>query len=113
MRVVLAVDASPDSKNAAQVIRHMSEPPVLDVLNVVDEDALKHAYISPTMPADYLETYRREVVEVAEQVLHEMKTDLEPHCRHIRSTIPDLTLEGIRFVGERMLAGSRTRRKRS
>ena len=84
MRVVLAVDASPDSKNAAQVIRHMSEPPVLDVLNVVDEDALKHAYISPTMPADYLETYRREVAEVAEQVLHEMKAELEPHCRHIR-----------------------------
>ena len=84
MRVVLAVDASPDSKNAAQVIRHISEPPVLDVINVVDEDALKHAYISPTMPADYLETYRREVTEVAEQVLHEMKAELEPHCRHIR-----------------------------
>lgn len=84
MRVVLAVDASPDSKNAAQVIRHLTEPPVLDVLNVVDEDALKHAYISPTIPADYLETYRREVTEVAEQVLHEMKGELEPLCRHIR-----------------------------
>ena len=84
MRVVLAVDASPDSKNAAQVIRHLAEPPILDVLNVVDEDALKHAYISPTMPADYLDTYRREVTEVAEQVLHEMKAELEPHCRHIR-----------------------------
>lgn len=84
MRVVLAVDASPDSKNAAQVICHLAEPPILDVLNVVDEDALKHAYISPTMPADYLDTYRREVTEVAEQVLHEMKAELEPHCRHIR-----------------------------
>ncbi|WP_455389321.1 universal stress protein [Petrachloros mirabilis] len=84
MRLVLAVDASPDSKNAAQVIRHMTEPPVLDVLNVVDEDALKHAYISPTMPADYLETYRHEVTEVAERVLHEMKGELEPYCRHIR-----------------------------
>lgn len=84
MRVVLAVDASPDSKNAAQVIRHLAEPPALDVLNVVDEDALKHAYISPTMPPEYLETYRREVTEVAEQVLHEMKAELEPHCRHIR-----------------------------
>lgn len=84
MRVVLAVDASPDSKNAAQVIRHLREPPILDVLNVVDEDALKHAYISPVMPADYLDTYRKEVTEVAEQVLHEMKTDLEPLCRHIR-----------------------------
>ena len=84
MRVVLAVDASPDSKNAAQVIRHMAEPPLLDVVNVVDEDALKHAYISPTMPADYLDTYRREVTEVAEQVLHEMKRELEPHCRHLR-----------------------------
>lgn len=84
MRIVLAVDASPDSKNAAQVIQHMAEPPVLDVLNVVDEDALKHAYISPRMPADYLETYRREVTEVAEQVLHEMKAELESRCRHIR-----------------------------
>ncbi len=84
MRIVLAVDASPDSKNAAQVIRHLSEPPVLDVLNVVDEEALKHAYISPTVPAEYLETYRREVAEVAERVLHEMKADLEPYCRHIR-----------------------------
>lgn len=84
MRIVLAVDASPDSKNAAQVIRHLAEPPILDVLNVVDEDALKHAYISPTMPADYLETYRQEVTEVAERVLHEMKTELEVHCRHIR-----------------------------
>ncbi len=84
MRVVLAVDASPDSRNAAQVIRHLAEPPILDVLNVVDEDALKHAYISPTMPADYLETYRKEVTEVTEQILHEMKAELEPHCRHIR-----------------------------
>ena len=84
MRVVLAVDASPDSKNAAQVIRHLADPPVLDVLNVVDEDALKHAYISPQMPAEYLETYRREVTEVAEQVLHEMKAEMEPLCRHIR-----------------------------
>jgi nucleotide-binding universal stress UspA family protein len=84
MHVVLAVDASPDSKNAAQLIRHLAEPPVLDVLNVVDEDALKHAYISPTMPAEYLETYRREVTEVAEQVLHDMKAELEAHCRHIR-----------------------------
>lgn len=84
MRVVLAVDASPDSNNAAQVIRHLAEPPILDVLNVVDEDALKHAYISPTVPADYLETYRREVTEVAEQVLHQMKAELEPYCQHIR-----------------------------
>jgi nucleotide-binding universal stress UspA family protein len=84
MHVVLAVDASPDSQQAAQVIRHLAEPPVLDVLNVVDEDALKHAYISPTMPAEYLDTYRREVTEVAEQVLHNMKAELEPHCRHIR-----------------------------
>jgi nucleotide-binding universal stress UspA family protein len=84
MRVVLAVDASPDSKNAARIIRSLAEPPILDVLNVVDEDALRHAYISPTMPADYLDTYRKEVTEVAEQVLHEMKAELEPHCRHIR-----------------------------
>jgi nucleotide-binding universal stress UspA family protein len=84
MRVLLAVDASPDSKNAAQMVRHLADPPLLDVLNVVDEDALKHAYISPDIPASYLETYRAEVSEVAERVLHEMKQELEGQCRHIR-----------------------------
>jgi nucleotide-binding universal stress UspA family protein len=84
MRVLLAVDASPDSKNAARMIWHLTDPPSLDVLNVVDEDALKHAYISPDMPASYLETYRAEVSEVAERVLHEMKQELEGQCRHIR-----------------------------
>lgn len=84
MRILLAVDASPDSKNAAQMIRHFAEPPSLNVLNVVDEDALKHAYISPDMPASYLEAYRKEVSEAAERVLHEMKSDLGEHCSHIR-----------------------------
>ena len=32
-----------------------------------------------------------------------------PHCRYIRETIPDLTLEGIRLVGERMMSASRKR----
>jgi nucleotide-binding universal stress UspA family protein len=84
MRVLLAVDASPDSRNAARVVQHLAEPPLLDVLNVVDEDALKHAYISRDIPARYLETYRAEVTEVAERVLHEMKQELEGQCRHIR-----------------------------
>lgn len=84
MRILLAVDASPDSKNAAQMVRHFAAPPELNVLNVVDEDALKHAYISPEMPADYFQMYRQEVSEVAERVLHEMKSDLTEHCRHIR-----------------------------
>ncbi|WP_447974695.1 universal stress protein [Nitrospira sp. Kam-Ns4a] len=84
MRILLAVDASPDSRNAAGMIRHFSEPPTLDVLNVVDEDALRHAYISPDMPAACLEAYRKEVSEAAERVLHEMGRDLEGRCRQLR-----------------------------
>jgi len=36
-----------------------------------------------------------------------------PHCRHIRASVPDLTLEGIRIVGERMLVPSRRKRASS
>lgn len=84
MKILLAVDASPDSRSAARMIRHCAQPPALDVLNVVDVDALRHAYISPQVPASYLDTYRQEVSEVAERVLHEMKAELEPHCLHVR-----------------------------
>jgi nucleotide-binding universal stress UspA family protein len=84
MKILLAVDASPDSKNAARMVRHFADPVMLDVLNVVDEDALKHAYISPEMPAGYLEEYRKDVSEAAERVLHEMKQDLTDVCSHIR-----------------------------
>lgn len=84
MKVLLAVDASPDSKRAAQVIKLLAEPTDLDVLNVVDLEALKHAYISPAMPAGYYETYRSEVSEVAERVLHEMRAELVPYTSQIR-----------------------------
>ncbi|MBI3603866.1 MAG: universal stress protein [Nitrospirae bacterium] len=84
MRIVLAVDASPDSRNAAQIITHLAEPPDLDVLNVVDVEALQHAFITPAMPADYYETYRKEVSELAERILHEMRAELTPYARQIR-----------------------------
>ena len=84
MKILLAVDASPDSHNAAHMIRHCAEPPSLDILNVVDVDALRHAYISPEVPASYLDTYRQEVSELAEKVLHEMKAELEPLSLHVR-----------------------------
>jgi len=84
MRVLLAVDESPDSRHAARMIMHLAEPPDLHVLNVVDTEALRHAYESPDMPAGYYETYRKEVSEAAERVLHEMKSELAPHARHIR-----------------------------
>lgn len=84
MRILLAVDASPDSRNAAQVVKHLAEPPALDVLNVVDMEALQHAYLSPSMPADYYETYRKEVSEAAEHVLHELRDELAPYAAHIR-----------------------------
>lgn len=84
MRILLAVDASPDSKNAAAMVRQFAELSGVDVLNVVDEDALKHAYISPEMPAGYMVTYRREVSEAAERTLHEMKQELVGACPHVR-----------------------------
>lgn len=84
MRVLLAVDASPDSRNAAGMITHLADPPDLHVLNVVDVEALQHAYESPDMPAGYYETYRKEVSEAAERILHEMKALLAPYARHIR-----------------------------
>lgn len=84
MRVLLAVDASPDSRNAAGMIAHLAEPPDLHVLNVVDVEALQHAYESPDMPTGYYETYRKEVSEAAERILHEMKAELAPRARHIR-----------------------------
>ncbi len=84
MRILLAADASPDSRNAAQVIKRLAEPPDLDVLNVVDVEALQHAYISPSMPAGYYETYRKEVSEAAECMLHELRDELAPYAAHIR-----------------------------
>lgn len=84
MRILLAADASPDSRNAAQAIKRLAEPPDLDVLNVVDVDALQHAYLTPSVPADYYETYRKEVSEAAEHVLHELRDELAPYAAHIR-----------------------------
>ncbi len=84
MKILLAVDASPDSRHAAHMVRHCAQPPALDILNVVDVDALRHAYISPDVPASYLDTYRQEVSQVAEKVLHEMKAELEPLSLHVR-----------------------------
>ena len=84
MRVLLAVDASPDSRNAAGIIAHLAEPPDLHVLNVVDVEALQHAYALPDLPAGQYETYRKEVSEAAERILHEMKAELAPRASHIR-----------------------------
>lgn len=84
MHILLAVDASPDSRQAAEMIKHFAQAPDLDVLNVVDIEALKHAYDFPTMPAGYYESYRNEVSEVAERVLHEVRAELSPCVRQIR-----------------------------
>jgi nucleotide-binding universal stress UspA family protein len=84
MHILLAVDASPDSRQAAQMIKHFAEAPNLDVLNVVDIEALKHAYDFPRMPAGYYDGYREEVSAVAERVLHEVRAELSPCVRQIR-----------------------------
>ena len=84
MRILLAVDESPDSRNAAQIIKHFSEAPDLHVLNVVDLDALKQAYIPPALTDGYFETYRKEVSQVAERVLNETRAELAPQARQIQ-----------------------------
>lgn len=84
MRILLAVDESPDSRNATQIIKHFSEAPDLHVLNVVDLDTLKQAYIPPALTDGYFETYRKEVSQVAERVLNETRAELAPHARHIQ-----------------------------
>ncbi len=84
MRILLAVDASPDSKQAAHIVAHLSEPADLHILNVVDPDALKQAYLPPDLTEPYVEAYRQEVSLVAERVLHEMRDALTPYAREIR-----------------------------
>lgn len=84
MRVLLAVDASPDSRQAAEAVKALAQPPDLHVLNVVEAEALPHAYDAAALPSGWDEHYRREVSEAAEQVLHEMKAELAPHAGRIR-----------------------------
>lgn len=84
MRVLLAVDPSPDSRRAAQVVKHLAAPPDLHLLHVVDMDALKHAYEAPAMPQGAFEAYRREVAEVAERTLHEAGAELAPFAADLR-----------------------------
>lgn len=84
MRVLLAVDASPDAKNAAEILKSFAEPPDLHLLNVVDIGSLKHAYLAPGLPERYFETYRQEVSRLAERVLHETRDELAPHAREVR-----------------------------
>ncbi len=83
MRILLAVDASVDSRNAARFITHFAEPPDLSVLKVLDIGALQQAY-HPGRPEGSFEAYRREVSQAAERVLHETRDELSPSCRTLR-----------------------------
>ncbi len=84
MHVLAAVDASRDSRNAARMVLHLAQPAEVDVLYVVDLETLKHTYLATAVPAGYYESYRREIAEAAEQVLHQVKTELAPHVKQIR-----------------------------
>jgi nucleotide-binding universal stress UspA family protein len=84
MKILLGVDASPDSKCAAQMVKYLTPPPQLYVLHVVDIWSLKHAYLdSDHSDADF-EAYRQEVSKRSEHVLHETRDELSPHTQKIQ-----------------------------
>ena len=84
MRILLGVDASPDSKCAVQMVKHLMPPPQLYVLHVVDIWSLKHAYLdSDHTDADF-EAYRQEVSKRSQHVLHEIRDELASHTQQIQ-----------------------------
>lgn len=76
MKILLAVDASPHSKHAVQMVKHLSAPVQLSILSVVDVPSLKHAYLSSECSEEDFEGYRREVSRLAQHVLHETRDEL-------------------------------------
>lgn len=84
MKILFAVDASPDSKHAAQMIKHLAIPPKLHILHVVDIGALRHSYLASENSEESFEGYRQEVSRLSQNVLHKTRDDLESHAREIR-----------------------------
>jgi len=84
MNILLAVDSSPDSKHAVQMVKHLSAPVKLAILYVVDVPALKHAYLSSECSERDFEGYRQEVARLAQHVLHETRDELVSSVREIQ-----------------------------
>jgi nucleotide-binding universal stress UspA family protein len=84
MKTLLAVDASPQSKHAVQMEKHLAAPVQLSVLYVVDVPSLKHAYLSSECSEKDFEGYRQEVARLAQHVLHDTRDELLSCVREIQ-----------------------------
>jgi len=84
MNILLAVDASPHSKHAVQMVKHLSGDVNLFVLYVVDIPALKHAYLSSACSESDFEGYRKAVARLSQHVLHETRDELLSSARKIQ-----------------------------
>jgi nucleotide-binding universal stress UspA family protein len=84
MKILLALDASPDSNDAAHLITHVAHPPQLFLLHVVDIGALRHSYLTSDDTKGNFEAYRQEVSRLSEDVLHKMRDELTSHAQEIR-----------------------------
>ena len=84
MNILLAVDASPHSKHAVQMVKHLSGDVNLFILYVVDVPALKHAYLSSACSESDFEGYRKEVARLSQHVLHETRDELLSTARKIQ-----------------------------
>ena len=84
MKILLCVDASPDSKQAAQMVKHLMKPPQLFILHVVDVWSLKHSLLDSNHSDADFEAYRMEVSKRSQHVLHEIRDDLTDHSQKIQ-----------------------------
>ena len=84
MKILLAVDASPHSKHAVQMVKHLSASVQLSILYVVDVPSLKHAYLSSECSEKDFEGYRQEVARLSQHVLHDTRDELLSSAREIQ-----------------------------
>lgn len=84
MKVLLAIDASPDSNHAAQMVTHLAAPPQLHVLHVVDIGALRHAYLASEHSEGDFDVYRQEVSDLSKHILHKTRDELSSHVQEVR-----------------------------
>jgi len=84
MKILLAVDASSQSKHAVQMVKHLTPPVQVSVLYVVDVPSLRHAYLSSECSEKDFEGYRQEIARLAQHVLHDTRDELFSSAREIR-----------------------------
>ena len=84
MNILLAVDASPHSKHAVQMVKHLDGDVNLSILYVVDVPTLKHAYLSSACSESDFEGYRKEVARLSQHVLHKTRDELLSSARKIQ-----------------------------